>query len=88
MKPDPAVRRATRAARARGAAALPQHTVRADAAVDAAAAGTKQAVATSKGGRDVVAAPRLAANSTAAAPRKRCVRIRGLMRRGYGVLVW
>ena len=75
-----------RATRAHGAAF--RHQVRVNAVADAAAARAKQAVATSKGGRDVVAAPRLAANSTAAAPRKRCVRIRGLMRRGYGVLVW
>ena len=69
-------------------AAFP-HQVRVNAAVDAAAAGTKQAVATSKGGRDVVAAPRLAANSTAPAPRQRFVRIRSaLMSRGDGVLVW
>ena len=79
--------RARRARHMAHGAAFP-HQVRVNAAVDAAAAGTKQAVATSKGGRDVVAAPRLAANSTAPAPRKRCVRIRGLMRRGYGVLVW
>ena len=79
--------RARRARHMAHGAAFP-HQVRVNAAVDAAAAGTKQAVATSKGGRDVVAVPRLAANSTAPAPRKRCVRIRGLMRRGYGVLVW
>ena len=45
-------------------------------------------VATSKGGRDVIAAQRLGVRSTAPAPRKRCVRIRALMRRGDGVLVW
>ena len=66
-----------------------RNTVRADAAVDAAAARAKQAVATSKGGRDVVAAPRLAANSTAPAPRQRFVRIRrALMKPGDGMLIW
>jgi hypothetical protein len=80
--------RARRARHTAHGAALTQQ-VRVNAVADAAAARAKQAVATSKGGRDVVAAPRLAANGTAPAPRRRFVRIRrALMSRGDGVLVW
>ena len=63
--------------------------VHVNAVSDAAAARAEQAMATSKGGCDVVAAPRLAANSTAPAPRQRFVRIRrALMKRCDGVLIW
>ena len=67
-----------------------RNTVRADAAVDAAAAGTKQAVATStQGDASRHRRARLGVRSTAPAPRQRFVRIRrALMSRGDGVLVW
>jgi len=45
------------------------------------------AAVAARSGRDVVAAPRLAANSTTPVPRQRFVRIRALMIRGDGMLV-